>query len=73
MADERKAILLRISPPVWAALNRWAQDDLRSLNGQIEYLLRDSLRRSGRGVQGSKAGLEVATPEQEGGEPEHRE
>ena len=40
---ERKAFLLRIDPAVLAALQRWADDDLRSLNGQIEFLLRKAL------------------------------
>jgi len=44
----RKAFLLRIDPQVLDALQRWADDDLRSLNGQIEFLLRRSLRESGR-------------------------
>jgi hypothetical protein len=46
MADnKKKAILLRISPELWAALQRWAADDLRSVNAQIEYVLREALRR----------------------------
>lgn len=45
---EKKAYPLRISPAVLAAVQRWADDDLRSVNAQIEYLLRDALRRSGR-------------------------
>ncbi len=45
---ERKPFLLRIDPTVLEALQRWANDDLRSLNGQIEYLLRQALRTSGR-------------------------
>jgi len=40
---ERKAFLLRIDPEVLASLQRWADDDLRSLNGQIEFLLRRAL------------------------------
>jgi hypothetical protein len=44
----RKSFLLRIDPRLHAALQRWADDELRSLNGQIEYLLRDQLRRAGR-------------------------
>jgi hypothetical protein len=43
VAAERKPFLLRIDPTVLAALERWAGDDLRSLNGQIEYLLRRAL------------------------------
>ena len=45
---QRKAFLLRIDPEVLQALQRWANDDLRSLNGQIEFVLRDALRRVGR-------------------------
>jgi hypothetical protein len=40
---ERKAFLLRIDPSLLEALQRWADDDLRSLNGQLEYLLRQAL------------------------------
>jgi len=37
---ERKAFLLRINPELWGALNRWASEELRSVNGQIEWILR---------------------------------
>ncbi len=47
MAD-RKPFLLRVDPDTMAALRGWAADDLRSLNGQIEYLLRRALRDAGR-------------------------
>jgi hypothetical protein len=45
---ERKSFLVRLDPALHAALQRWADDDLRSLNGQIEFLLRDALRKAGR-------------------------
>lgn len=45
---ERKPFLLRLDPRVHEALQRWAADDLRSLNGQIEFLLRRALRQTGR-------------------------
>lgn len=45
---ERKSFLLRVDRELLDALQRWANDDLRSLNGQIEFLLRRSLRESGR-------------------------
>jgi hypothetical protein len=45
---DRKPFLLRIDPTVLEAVQRWANDDLRSLNAHIEFLLRDALRRSGR-------------------------
>jgi len=44
----RKPFLLRIDPAVLDALQRWANDDLRSLNGQIEFLLRRALADAGR-------------------------
>ena len=45
---ERKAFLLRIDPQVLEAVQRWADDDLRSLNAQIEFLLRRTLQDAGR-------------------------
>ena len=47
MAD-RKAFLLRVDPALLDALQRWASDDLRSLNAQIEFVLRRALQQSGR-------------------------
>jgi len=44
----KKPFLLRLDPKVHAALQRWSRDELRSLNGHIEYLLREALRRAGR-------------------------
>jgi len=52
----RKSYLLRIDPALWAELEAWARDELRSVNGQIEYILRQAvLRRKG-------ASARVATP-----------
>jgi hypothetical protein len=45
---ERKALLVRMDPGVHEALERWARDELRSVNAQIEFVLRDALRRAGR-------------------------
>ncbi|QIA26420.1 Arc family DNA-binding protein [Thermaerobacter sp. PB12/4term] len=45
---EKKRFLLRIAPEIYEALQRWADDEWRSVNGQIEYLLREALRRAGR-------------------------
>jgi hypothetical protein len=45
---ERKSFLLRIDPGVWAEIERLAQAELRSVNAQVEYLLRDALARRGR-------------------------
>jgi hypothetical protein len=48
MSAERKAYPLRISADVLDAVQRWADDELRSANAQIEYVLRDALRKAGR-------------------------
>ena len=41
----KKQLLLRISPQLWADLSAWAEDDFRSINGQIEYLLTECVKR----------------------------
>ena len=48
MSAEKKAYPLRISADVLEAIQRWADDELRSANAQIEYVLRDALRKAGR-------------------------
>ena len=67
---ERKPFLLRIDPAVLEALQRWADDDLRSLNGQIEFLLRRVLREQGRlkdlGGPPPKGGRGGASPPKRG-------
>jgi len=50
----RKAFLLRIDPDVLDDVQRWANDDLRSLNAQIEFILRRALDDTGRAVRGGK-------------------
>lgn len=52
MAEARKSFLLRIPPDLWVELEKWAADDLRSINGQIEFLLRQAVnRRKNRSTQ----------------------
>jgi hypothetical protein len=51
---EKKSFLLRIDQEVMEALQKWANDDLRSLNGQIEFLLRKALKDQGREPKGKK-------------------
>ncbi|WP_407352295.1 Arc family DNA binding domain-containing protein [Luteimonas sp. R10] len=46
--SEKKGYPLRINAEVLAAMQRWSDDELRSLNAQIEYVLRDALRKAGR-------------------------
>lgn len=45
---EKRRFLLRLDPKVHAAVEKWAADDLRSLNAQIEYLLAEAVKRAGR-------------------------
>jgi len=59
---ERKSFLLRIDPKVLEALQTWAADDLRSLNGQIEFLLRRALERERR-MSTREAGERGTRPE----------
>jgi hypothetical protein len=52
----RKSFLLRISPELYEALEAWAQQELRSVNGQIEYVLKEAVRRRGRRVEEAEQG-----------------
>ena len=63
---ERKSFLLRIHPALWAELEAWAQDELRSVNGQIEYLLRQAVQRrkiAGMTPPAPASDLPVQTPQ----------
>jgi hypothetical protein len=53
---QRKSFLLRIDPALWAEVERLAQSELRSVNAQIEYLLRDALKRRGQAPRQKPAG-----------------
>jgi hypothetical protein len=60
---ERKTFLLRIDPALWAELEAWAQDELRSVNGQVEYLLKQAvLRRKGPPARSAPGTGESAAP-----------
>ncbi len=48
--EERKAFLLRIDPELWKELEAWAADELRSVNGQVEYLLRQAVQKRRRAL-----------------------
>ena len=52
--EERKPFLLRISPDLWKELEKWAADELRSVNGQIEYLLRQAVEKRKRAQEEEK-------------------
>jgi hypothetical protein len=64
MASEKKGFLLRLSPEMLADLERWAQDEFRSINGQIEYVLSEALRKRRRTQRG---GNEPTAPPPEAG------
>ena len=42
---EKKQLLLRLSPTLWEEVSRWAEDDIRSVNGQIEYILTEAVKK----------------------------
>ena len=64
----RKAFLLRIDPQLWGAIEKWAADELRSVNGQIEYVLARAVKEAGRERKRSTAENETKNrPEPEGG------
>jgi hypothetical protein len=58
---ERKPFLLRIDPALWADVESWAQDELRSVNGQIEYILRQAVQKR-KGGAGHPGEPDVAPP-----------
>ncbi len=58
---ERKSFLLRIDPQLWTELEAWAEADLRSVNGQIEFLLREAVQRR-RGRRPPSAGSQENPP-----------
>ncbi|MEO3923677.1 hypothetical protein ABGB07_07430 [Micromonosporaceae bacterium B7E4] len=59
---ERKKLLLRLDPQVYEAIARWAADDIRSVNAQIEYALRLALRSAGRAAKPARAGDPAGPP-----------
>ena len=48
---EKKTILLRLDPKMWEEINRWADAEFRSVNGQIEYLLQDAINKRKKGTK----------------------
>jgi hypothetical protein len=53
--EEKKRFLLRLDPADYAALEKWSADELRSVNSQIEFILRDALRKAGRAKPAGEA------------------
>lgn len=66
---ERKVLLLRLRPALYEALRRWAADDFRSVNGQVEYVIHRALRDAGRLPQGESERQDGRS----GGEPRRRD
>lgn len=60
MADEKKQVPLRLSPQLYNALAAWAEDDFRSVNGQIEYLLNECVKQ--RKKDGKYVGQQIDAP-----------
>jgi hypothetical protein len=60
--SEKKAFLLRTDPALLEALQRWADDDLRSLNAQIDFVLRAALAKAGRAPKGAASKKDAQPP-----------
>lgn len=68
----RKSFLLRISPDLYETLEAWAQQEFRSVNGQIEYVLQDAVRRRGRAAgRPSSAEPPTADPDEDASAARH--
>lgn len=63
MGKEKKSFLLRLDPELHRAIEQWSADEFRSVNGQIEFVLRDALRKSGR--LKSSPGQQLKPPQNE--------
>ena len=59
--EDRKAFLLRIDPELWTELEAWAADELRSVNGQVEYLLRQAVQKRKRAQAAEEGGDDSAS------------
>jgi hypothetical protein len=60
--ESRKPFLLRIDPKLWQELEAWAQQELRSVNGQIEYILREAVNKRKKAQAEAPAGIEGPSP-----------
>lgn len=61
---EKKSFLMRIDPTLWREVERWAADELRSVNGQVEFILREALRRRGAAVGNQRESYEGRTSDE---------
>jgi hypothetical protein len=55
LATEKKSFLLRVDPQLWAALEKLAASELRSVNAQVEYMLRDAVQKRGIKIEADEA------------------
>ena len=60
--EPRKSFLLRIDPMLWQELDQWAQEELRSVNGQIEYLLKTAVKQRKKKVTPETTVSQASTP-----------
>ncbi|MEK0280243.1 hypothetical protein [Bifidobacterium mongoliense] len=67
----KKQYPLRVDPALWSAVQRWADDELRSVNGQMEFIIRDALRRAGRLPEHTATGHTNARRSQNSAERQH--
>ncbi len=63
--SEKKKFLLRISEDLYAVLEKWAADDLRSVNAEVEYLLTEAARKSGR-LKAASDSMQASSPKPDG-------
>ena len=61
--NPRKSFLLRISPALYESLEAWAQQEMRSVNGQIEYLLKEAVHKRGRPIDESETSAQSESSE----------
>ena len=62
----RKQYPLRVAPEIWEAVERWAQDDMRSTNAQVEWILRDALKRAKRSPKANNTCMNKTEKMEEG-------
>jgi len=64
MAKKKKAFVLRLNEDMYRALEKWAADEFRSVNGQLEYIIHEALRKSGRLKKRRKSEKDTRTEEE---------
>lgn len=65
---ERKSFLMRIDPALWGEIERWAADELRSVNGQVEFILREAIKRRGVTLSQPEDSGEAEQPQRDSAE-----